>query len=105
MSTYKVSNSDRTVVAEFDQKPIGHHSPALQRVLNVFRGEPTQDKYVLVCTKPHQEWTLGLLPGEPGKPVKLLKGQIFTNIEDAEREVFRRRWKKHTGRDLEETTK
>ncbi len=104
MSIYKVSDQDRSVVTEFNQKPIGHHSPELQRVLNVFRGEPTQDKYVLVCTKPHKEWTLGLLPGEPGKPVKLLKGQVFTNIEDAEREIFRRRWKKHTGSELKETT-
>jgi hypothetical protein len=101
MSIYKVSDQDHAVVVEFDKKPIGHHSPELQRVLNVFRGEPTQEKYVLVCTKPHQEWTLGLLPGEPGKPVRFLRDQVFTNIEDAEREVFRRRWKKHTGRDLE----
>jgi len=98
---YKVGRQDRHVVNEFLQKPIGHHSPALQRVLNVFRGEPTQNKYVLICTKPHREWVLGQLSGEPGKPVKILKDQVFKRVEDAEREVFRRRWKKHTGSDLD----
>jgi hypothetical protein len=69
-------------------------------VLNVFRGEPTTDKYVLVCTKPHKEWVLGQLPDGRGKPVKMLKGQVFTSVEEAEREIFRRRWKKYTGKDL-----
>ena len=97
---YKLDQRDHDVVSEFQQKPIGHHSPKLQRVLNVFRGEDAKDKYVLICTKPNKEWTLGLLPGERGEPVKILKDQVFTNVEDAEREVFRRRWKKYTGRDL-----
>jgi N,N-dimethylformamidase len=101
LTVYKVGKHDRPVVDEFQKKPIGHHSPALQRVLNVFRGEPMQDKYVLVCTKPHKEWVLGQLTGERGKPVKMLKDQVFTRIEDAEREVFRRRWKKYTGSDLD----
>ena len=98
---YKVGRQDQHVVDEFQQKPIGHHSPALQRVLNAFRGEPTQDKYVLICTKPHREWALGQLSGEPGRPVKVLRDQIFKRVEDAEREVFRRRWKNHTGSDLD----
>ena len=97
---YKVSQQDHSVVEEFQQKPIGHHSPKLQRVLNVFRGEDPKDKYVLICTKPHKEWTLGLLSGERGKPVKILKDKVYTNVEDAEREIFRRRWKKYTGSEI-----
>ena len=97
---YKVSEADQSVVEEFLKKPIGHHSSHLQRVLNVIRGENAKDKYVLICTKPNKEWMLGLLPGERGKPVKLLHDQIFTNIEEAEREIFRRRWKKYVGQDL-----
>ena len=97
---YKVSEKDNAVVDEFQRKPIGHHSAHLQRVLNVFRGEDAKDKYGLVCTKPHKEWTLGLLSGERGKPVRLMKDQVFTNVEDAEREIFRRRWKKYVGQDL-----
>ena len=101
LTVYQVSLQDQHVVDEFQKKPIGHHSPALQRVLNVFRGGSTENKYVLICTKPHKEWVLGQLSGERGKPVMILKDQVFKNIEDAEREVFRRRWKKCTGRDLD----
>jgi len=100
-TVYKVGAQDQHLVEEFNAKPIGHHSPALQRVLNVFRGEPMQDKYLLICTKPHREWTLGQLSGERGKPVKIFKKQVFTNVEDAEREIFRRRWKKYTGDSLD----
>ena len=101
LTVYKVGEHDRPVVAEFKKTPIGHHSPALQRVLNVFRSEPTAGKYVLICTKPHKQWVLGQLSGERGKPVKILKDQVFTSLEAAEQEVFRRRWKKHTGSDLD----
>ena len=101
LTVYKVGKHDRHLAKEFKSKPIGHHSPGLQRVLNVFRGEPMKDKYVLICTKPHKEWVLGQLTGERGKPVKVFKDKVFTSIEDAEWEVFRRRWKKHTGSDLD----
>ena len=101
MPTYTIGDKDKAVVEEFQQRPIGHHSPGLQRVLNVFRGGPLQDKYVLICTKPHKEWVLGQLSGERGKPVKALKGQKFTSLEAAEQEVFRRRWKHYTGRELD----
>lgn len=100
LTVYQVGAHDSQVVDEFLRKPIGHHSPALQRVLNVFRGEPTAGKYVLVCMQPHKEWVLGQLTGERGKPVKILKGQVFRSLEEAERAVFRRRWKKYTGNDL-----
>lgn len=101
LTIYKVGMHDRHVVDEFQKTPIGQHSPGLQRVLNVFRGEPMKDKYVLICTKPHEEWALGQLTGERGKPVKVLKDEVFKSIEDAEREIFRRRWKKCTGSSLD----
>ena len=99
LTVYKVGEQDRRVVEEFMRQPVGHHSPELQRVLNVFRSEPLKSKHVLVCTKPHREWRLALLSGERGKPVTLLD-QVFTDLVEAEREVFRRRWKQHTGSDL-----
>ncbi len=101
-SLYQIGAHDRQVVAEFCQTPIGHHSPALQRVLNVLRGEPLAGKYVLICTKPHREWVLGRLSGERGKPVRILKDRVFTSIATAECAVFRYRWKKYTGRDVDE---
>ena len=99
-AVYKVSSSDSPLADEFRAKPIGHHSPALQKVLNVFRGEPMQDKYVLICRKPHEEWVLGQLTGQRGQPIRLLEDQVFRSIDDAERHVFKLRWKKHTGQEL-----
>lgn len=99
-SRYRIGPKDRPLAEEFRQTPIGHHSPALQRVLNVFRGEPMKGKYVLICTKPHKEWVLGRLSGERGRLIKLLKKKVYENIEDAEWDVFKLRWKKYTGSEL-----
>lgn len=104
-TVYTIGERDRGVIDEFDATPIGHHSPALQRVLNVIRGQPVEGKYVLVCTTPHKEWTLAQLTGERGKPVRMLKDQVFTDLETAEREVFRRRWEQQTGAGLEPATR
>ena len=49
---YKINPADKHLVEEFRAKPIGLHSPALQSILNVFRGAPIDGKYVLICTKP-----------------------------------------------------
>ena len=91
---------DREVVDEFRKNPIGHHSPNLQRVLNTLRGGPLAGKYVLVCTRPFAEWTLARHPGERGEPIELLTEHRFASREAAEWEVFRLRWKAHTGEDL-----
>lgn len=99
-SIYKIDpDKDRIYAAEFMRTPVGHHSPGLQRVLNVFRGEPLRGKYVLITTKPHKEWQLARLSGERGKPPQLLD-KFYTDLEEAERDVFRRRWKDITGEEL-----
>jgi hypothetical protein len=100
-SIYKIDpERDFAFAMEFLDHPVGHHSAGLQRILNVFRGEPLAGKYVLICTKPYQEWQLARLTGERGKPVNIVEGIVFTDLETAEREVFRLRWKEHTGREL-----
>ncbi|MBV8566167.1 MAG: ABC transporter permease [Methylobacteriaceae bacterium] len=96
---YRVNHNEKHLADEFMANPFGRPSPELQRVLIVFRGEPVAGKYVLVCTKPFKEWALAELGGKRGEPVKLL-GERFTSLEEAERYVFRKRWKKYTGHDL-----
>ena len=68
-------------------------------MLHVFRGEPLKDKYVLVVTKPHEQWQLARLSGERGKPLTLID-MHYTCLLAAERDIFRRRWKDFTGQDL-----
>jgi hypothetical protein len=101
-SIYRIKPSDRAVIAEFRQNPIGHHSPALQRVLNALRTGPLPGKYLLVCTRPHREWMLAQHPEDPRQPVKLHHNRIFHSIEEAEWEVFKLRWEQHTGERLED---
>ena len=87
---YKIDPSRMDLVEEFRASPVGHHSADLQQMLNVIRAQPFPGKYVLVCVRPHR-----------GDPVEILEDQVFTRVEDAEWEVFRRRWKSLTGKDLE----
>ena len=97
---HKIKAEDRQYVDEFRQRTVGHHSPGLQRMLNAMRGAPPAGKYVLVCTRRHQEWVLGRLTGERGKPVEIVPGHVFHDLREAELTVFRLRWKEHTGTDL-----
>jgi branched-chain amino acid transport system permease protein len=96
----RMEKPDRGVAEEFRRSPLGHHSPNLQRVLTLFRGADMPGKYVLVCTKPHQEWVLGRLPAGRGEPVELTDA-VFDHIFDAEWEVFKRRWEHYFGERLE----
>lgn len=98
---YRIDPDRMDLVEEFLRAPFGHHSAELQRVLNVLRGGPLENKYVLVSTKPHREWVLGRLSGVRGVPVRLLDGNVFTSAEEAERAVFKLRWEEHTGRQIE----
>ncbi len=92
----------RDLVAAFYANPRGPHSPELQRLANKLRFEPTmKGKYVVVCTKPHEEWTLAQLPGERGVPIRMHEGRVFTSLDDAERAIFKLRWEAHTGETLD----
>jgi hypothetical protein len=96
-SIYRVDPiRDLPFAEEFKNNPVGHHSPSLQRILHVFRGEPLKDKYVLVVTKPHREWQLARLSGERGKPLTLVD-RFYSCLLEAEWDVFQRRWRDYTG--------
>jgi hypothetical protein len=99
---YKIdAERDRQYIEEFRKEPIGAHSPGLQRLLNIMRHDPTGYQLVLVCRKPFAEWVLGLMP--PNRldgPIVIEEGPVFTSREEAEWEVFRRRWRQHTGEDI-----
>ena len=92
---------DASLAREFMTSPVGLHSPNLQRLLRTMRGGPLEGKYALLSTKPGREWTLIHLSGDPAVPPIVYHEVIFTDLLDAEREVFRRRWKQLTGERLE----
>ena len=86
-------DTDRAFIEEFRQEPIGHHSPGLQRILNAMRYDPSGRQVILVCRKPFQEWVLGEMPPARDDPCEVESEPVFTSREEAEWEVFRRRWK------------
>ena len=88
---------ERAAIEEFRRKPVGQHSAALQRLINVMRGEAIEGKYVLLCTKPHREWVLAQMNGR-GKPLTVHHNWVFHDLVEAEYEIFRRRWERHFGK-------
>ncbi len=105
MSRYRIDTTDLPFAREFLASPIGYHSPGLQRVLNLMRGAPSAGgsaepfKYVLVIEERYSRWRLGRLPLRRGAPVELVADVVYTDLIEAERDLFRRRWKDLTGTD------
>jgi branched-chain amino acid transport system permease protein len=79
------------LIAEHKRKPLGQHSDALERVLNYFRRAPQSGKYVGVCTKPWEEWRIGVLSGIRGVPPTILEDERFTSEDDVQHGIFLRR--------------
>ena len=99
--TYRIDPAtDRQYVEEFRKRPIGAHSPGLMRLLTVMRQDPSGRQVILVCRKPFREWVLAEMPPLRADPIAIESGPIFSSREEAEWEVFRRRWHKLTGEAL-----
>ena len=77
-----------------------YHSPSLQRILNLLRTGPIKDKEVLFKDADKKIWYLAALPASRGQKLKINYKISFKNILDAEWYVFKKRWKKHTGKTL-----
>ena len=92
---------DTLTVLEFLAAPIGYKSPGLQRLLNLMRGQGPEGKHVLLCREPYRRWALGRLPARRGESVEVVPGVEYRDLIEAERDVFRRRWRDLTGRDLD----
>lgn len=101
MSRYRISRADLPFAREFMASPGGYLSPGCQRVLNVLRTDTTHGKYVLIVAEPHRRWLLGRSPCVRGAAVEVLPGHEFHDRDEAERVVFRLRWREHTGEALE----
>ena len=86
---------------EFNRNPWGPHSAELQRVLNVMRAAPVAGKHVILMSGPYRRWSVARLTGVRGDAAEEIEGLSFDNPEDAERAVFRLRWKAHTGQALD----
>jgi hypothetical protein len=82
----------QAIIEEHRERPIGKHSDELERVLIYLRKHHLEmpGKYILVCTKPHEEWRLATLSGVPGVPPELLP-DTFSDRYEAEHGLFLKR--------------
>ncbi len=101
MTRYRITKDDLPRAAEFLANPIGYHSPGLQRVLNLMRGPGWDFKYVLLIRERYGRWGLGRLPVIRGASIEEVPGVEYTDLLEAERDVFRRRWHDLTGEGLQ----
>lgn len=101
MVGYKIDpDNDRQFIDEFRKNPVGRHSPGLMRVLNALRYDPTGRQVVLFCRKPFAEWQIAHMPADRLEPLVFEDAPIFTDRDEAEWEVFRRRWLAATGENI-----
>ena len=62
---------------------------------------PLPGRYILVTLTPHREWALGRLgPARHGQ-VELVEGVRYRSPEQAEWDIFKRRWQELTGETLD----
>ena len=79
------------VIAEFNAKPLGQHSEALERLLNYFRRAPQVDKYAIMVVEPFEAYKVVAMSGHRGVAPRLVEDKTYSSIEDAHRAVFMRR--------------
>ncbi len=97
---YRIDPDRIDLVEAFKSQPFGPHAAEVKRMLNRLRWGSMQDRLVLVCVERHRRWVLGRLSGRRDRPIELDRSAQFTNLAQAEWEIFKRRWQQHTGRSL-----
>ncbi|WP_137387871.1 ABC transporter permease [Rhodoligotrophos defluvii] len=93
---------DPALAAEFKKTPLGHHSPALQRLLRIFRTLPVAGKHALLRVDHQRRWVLVQFNGRKGEPLTIHRDHVFTDWNEAEWAVFKLRWKAYFGSDVPE---
>ncbi|MHB8688196.1 MAG: hypothetical protein ACYDB4_13510 [Candidatus Dormibacteraceae bacterium] len=84
---------NQQLIDEHRQRPFGHHSLALARVLDFLRRDANIDapRYVSLATVPGRDWRIGVHSRKRGEPLKVLNDQIFNSEEEVEHAIFLRR--------------
>lgn len=72
--------------------PIGHHSPGLQKLLRRLRSEPVPGKHALLGPV-EGKWLLVTCTGRRDRPLEWIDRLSFHGVLEAERYVFRLRWR------------
>jgi branched-chain amino acid transport system permease protein len=98
-----VAEDDRKYVDEFREAPItAHRSPGLQRILNIMRLYRGGDQYILIARREFHDYVIGRMPPLREDPILVEDAMMFKTREAAEWELFRRRWRQHTGETIDQ---
>lgn len=98
--TERVDPDRLDLVEEFRSCPCGPYGEELRQLLWNMRAQTPVGRYVLARTAPSGWRVLHLIGGRRRPRGELVPGPTLTTIEDAEWEIFRLRWRDHTGHDL-----
>ena len=97
---YEIDPDRVELAREFRDQPFGPHSAELEMVLHRMRRGSFRGRHLLLLTD-LDEYTLAESSGVRGEPPRLLEGQVFSDPEEAEWAVFKIRWQRLTGQELE----
>ncbi|WP_019530611.1 hypothetical protein [Dasania marina] len=98
---YKLDGKQLELAEEFKSKPFGPYSRELERLLLRMRQAPAAGRPILINTVRHKEWRLAKLSGIRGEKPIYINKRIYTNVAEAEWDVFVQRWLQLTGENLE----
>ena len=70
----------------------GPFSLELQQILDKMRTTPLKGRFVILISKPFEEFSLAQLTGVRGQKPKLVEGVTYRSIAAAEWDIFKRRW-------------
>ena len=87
-STEPPNDLESAVLAELDIDKLNDLAECLF-VLNNRRYGPIPGAYMVVCTKPNQEWCVGQLNADRRKPLLLFEDKVFPSPELAQQEALR----------------
>jgi len=99
VAQYPIDPTRLDLAREFRRNIYGPHSGELQKILFRFRWAAPGGRWGLVTLSPGR-WMLVRLPGRRGVPLETFPDHLYTDLKDAEWEVFCRRWEHVTGQSL-----
>jgi hypothetical protein len=85
-SNIKPNALEKQLINSLDEDKVDDLSKCLF-TLNNRRYGPIAGAYVVVCTKPDEQWCVGQLNADRAKPVILFEDKVFSTPEEAQKEA------------------
>ena len=83
-----INNLEKLAMKDLDEDKINEIAKCLF-VLNNRKYGPIPGAYMVMCTKPGNEWCVGQLSADRAKPFVLFESKVFSCPEEAQKEAER----------------